>query len=127
VWTEKRRVATRDGELAVVERGDPGSPAVVLLHGVGTSSFLWRHLIPLLAPWTHVVAPDLLGAGDSAKPTEADYGLDGHVARVRELLDALEVGSSAVLGHAHGGGVAQRVAELARAREALARVQTQRA
>jgi pimeloyl-ACP methyl ester carboxylesterase len=107
VWTEKRRVATRDGELAVVERGDPESPAIVLLHGLGTSSFLWRHLIPLLAPWTHVVAPDLLGAGDSAKPAEADYGLEGHVTRVRELVDALDIASFAAVGHAEGGGIAQ--------------------
>ena len=62
-WTEKRRVAIPDGELALVEAGDPEAPPVVLLSGGFTSSYLWRGLIPLLAPWMRVIAPDLLGLG----------------------------------------------------------------
>jgi len=74
-WTEKRRVRIPDGEVAVVEAGDPDAPPVVLLSGGFTSSYLWRGLIPLLAPWMHVIAPDLLGSGDSDSPEDADLRL----------------------------------------------------
>ena len=48
MWIEKRRVPTSAGELAVVDTGDPDAPPVVLIHGFGTSSFVWRRLIPML-------------------------------------------------------------------------------
>src|SRR4029453_1211982 len=67
-WTEKRRVAIPNGELALVDAGDPEAPPVVLLSGGFTSSYLWRGLIPLLSPWMRVIAPDLLGSGDSDSP-----------------------------------------------------------
>src|SRR3712207_4618197 len=108
--TSKRRVATTGGELAVVDVGDPEAPPVVLLHGFATSSWLWRSLVPLLAPFTRVIAPDLLGAGDSEKPAVADYRIAADRDRVIEVLDALGVERSAVVGHAHGGAVAQLLA-----------------
>src|ERR1700736_3343905 len=47
------------------EAGDPGAPAVLLLHGFPTSSHMFRNLIPQLAHDYHVVAPDLPGFGFS--------------------------------------------------------------
>jgi len=108
--TEKRRARTSGGELAFVELGDPADPAVVLLHGFPASSFLWRRFAPLLSPWMRVIAPDLLGCGDSERPAEADLGLIAQVGYVRELLDGLGVSSFAVVGHGLGGGVAQLLA-----------------
>lgn len=109
-WTEKRRVAVPGGELACVDAGDPEAPAVVLLHGHLTSSFLWRHLAPMLAPWMHVIAPDLPGRGDSPLADDADLSLGGHVRMVRALLDELSVDRFAAVGHASGGGIAQLLA-----------------
>ena len=109
MWIEKRRVATSAGDLAVVDAGDPEAPPVVLLHGFGTSSFLWRRLIPLLSPWTRVVAPDLLGHGDSAE-LDGPFEVAAHRDVVVEALSELGVERFAVVGHADGGGIAQLLA-----------------
>ncbi len=107
---EKRRVRLPGGELAFVDSGDPESPPVVLLTGHLTSSFQWRHLIPLLSPWMRVVAPDLPGRGDSPLAEDADLSLGGQTRLVRELLDELGVERFAAVGFAYGGGIAQLLA-----------------
>ena len=106
----KRRSRVSGGELAYVELGDPEDPPVVLLHGFPTSSFLWRRFAPLLSPWMHVIAPDLLGCGDSDKPPTGDLGLLAQAGYVQELLDGLGVSSFAAVGHGVGGGIAQLLA-----------------
>ncbi len=83
---------------------------MVFLHGFPTSSYLWRHITPLLAPWMRVIVPDLLGAGDSDKPPGASLGLEAQAGYVRELLGGLGVASFAVVGHGFGGGIAQLLA-----------------
>lgn len=55
------------------EAGDPASPAVVLLHGFPTSSFMYRDLIMTLSDRYHVIAPDLPGFGYSDSPDRAQY------------------------------------------------------
>ena len=105
-----RRVRVSGGELAVVEAGDEENRAVVLLSGGFTSSHVWRNLVPMLAPWTRVLAVDLLGSGGSESPASADLSLGSHAGYVRELLEHLGVERFAVVGHGHGGGVAQLVA-----------------
>ncbi|MGH2526353.1 MAG: alpha/beta fold hydrolase [Actinomycetota bacterium] len=109
-WIDKRRVRVRAGEFALVDEGDPEAPPVVLLSGGITSSYAWRRLIPLLSPFMHVIAPDLLGSGDSEAADGADLRLPSHADHVRALLRALGVERFAVVGHGHGGGVAQLLA-----------------
>jgi 2-hydroxymuconate-semialdehyde hydrolase len=106
----KRRVRTSAGEIAFVEAGDAEDPAVLLVHGFPTSSFLWRNIAPLLSPWMRVLAPDLLGCGDSDKPADAPVGIVAQTGYLRELLDALDVRDVAVVGHGVGGGIAQLLA-----------------
>lgn len=108
--SEKRRLRVSAGELAYLELGEPDTPAVVLLHGFPSSSYLWRHVAPLFAPWMRVIVPDLLGAGDSEKAPGAPLGLVAQTGYVRELLEALEVSSFAAVGHGFGGGIAQLLA-----------------
>jgi pimeloyl-ACP methyl ester carboxylesterase len=108
--TEKRRVRTAGGELAVVEHGDPQDPAVVFLHGFPASSYLWRNVAPLFSPWMRVVVPDLLGCGDSDRSGAADLGLLAQAGYVRDLLDGLDLEQVAVVGHGFGGGIAQLLA-----------------
>jgi pimeloyl-ACP methyl ester carboxylesterase len=109
-WIEKSRARLDAGEIAFVDEGDPAAPAVVLLSGGLTSSYLWRQLVPLLSPFMRVIAPDLLGSGDSESPEGADLGLEAHTRNVRALLEHLGVERSAVAGHGRGGGIAQLVA-----------------
>jgi len=107
---EKKRARISAGEMAFVDEGDPESPAIVFLHGFPASSYLWREFVPLFAPWMHVVAPDLLGAGDSEKPAGAGLHIRAQARYVRELLATLGVEGFAVVGHSSGGGVAQLLA-----------------
>ena len=105
---ERRRAAVSGGELAYVDVGD--GPAVLLLHGFPTSSYLWRREIWLLAQRMRVVAPDLLGYGESDKPPDADLSEPRQAGYVRELLHQLGIASLAVVGHDIGGGLAQILA-----------------
>jgi len=84
-------------------------PLLVLLHGMAGSSATWRHVMPLLGEHFTVLAPDLLGHGDSAKP-RADYSLGAYASSVRDLMLALGHPSATLVGQSFGGGVAMQVA-----------------
>jgi pimeloyl-ACP methyl ester carboxylesterase len=80
-------------------------PVVVLVHGIAGSSQTWEDVIPLLAEDYTVVAPDLLGHGESAKP-RGDYSLGAYASGLRDLLAVLGHDRVSVVGHSLGGGVA---------------------
>ncbi|MGH2580722.1 MAG: alpha/beta fold hydrolase [Actinomycetota bacterium] len=107
---QRRQARVSGVDMAFIEEGDPEDPAVVFLHGFPTSSFLWREFVPPFAPWTHVIAPDLLGCGSSGMPGEGDLHIRAQARYIRELLAGLGVDRFAVVGHGHGGGIAQLLA-----------------
>ena len=84
-------------------------PVVVLLHGLTGSSTTWREVMPRLAENYTVIAPDLLGHGESAKP-RGDYSLGAFASGIRDLLVALGVEQATIVGHSLGGGVAMQLA-----------------
>jgi pimeloyl-ACP methyl ester carboxylesterase len=84
-------------------------PVVVLIHGMAGSSQTWAPIIPRLARRATVLAPDLLGHGDSAKP-RGDYSLGALASAVRDLLVALGHERATVVGQSLGGGVAMQFA-----------------
>ncbi len=87
---------------------DEGSGEVLLLiHGMAGSSDAWRELIPRLAKNYRVVAPDLLGHGQSLKP-RGDYSLGAFAVSLRDLLDELGIAQATIVGHSLGGGVAMQ-------------------
>lgn len=102
-----RRVSVSGGELSALDVGHPEAPAVVLIHGFPTSSFLWRSFAPSLATQMRVLAPDLLGAGESERPVDAALDAGAQAGYVRELVGSLGVPRFAVVGHGDGGTVAQ--------------------
>ena len=53
--------------------GSPDAPALVLLHGVPSSSHMYRHVISPLAETAYVIAPDMPAFGFSATPGPEDY------------------------------------------------------
>ena len=82
---------------------------VLLIHGLAGSSHTWRSVQPRLAEGFDVIAPDLLGHGESAKPM-GDYSLGAFASGMRDLLGALGVESATIVGHSFGGGVAMQLA-----------------
>src|SRR5438128_6093913 len=84
-------------------------PVIVLIHGITGSSLTWEHVIEPLAERYTVVAPDLLGHGESAKP-RGDYSLGALASGVRDLLVALGHERATVVGQSLGGGVAMQFA-----------------
>ncbi len=87
-----------------------GGEPIVLLHGLPSSSHLWRDVVPLLPEGHRVVVLDLLGYGRSDRPQGRDLSIRGHAERVVALLDALRISRAAVVGHDLGGGIAQYLA-----------------
>lgn len=87
--------------------GDPRLPVVLLVHGLSSSSATWRPVIAKLAAHAHVIAPDLIGHGDSDKP-RGDYSLGALASWLRDLLDRLGHDSATVVGHSLGGGIAMQ-------------------
>ena len=55
-------------EMAHRQMGRSGAPVALFLHGNPPSSYIWRNIIPQVAPAAHCIAPDLIGFGQSAKP-----------------------------------------------------------
>ena len=102
------RARVSGGEVAFVDEG--AGPAVVLLHGFPTSSYLWRRFVPLLSTRMRVIAPDMLGYGESEKPAGADLTMRAQAGYVGELLARLGIEEFAVVGHDLGGAVAQMLA-----------------
>src|SRR3954466_5764027 len=84
-------------------------PALLLLHGIANSSQTWEHVAPLLSERFTLIAPDLLGHGESATP-RGDYSLGAHASGVRDVLTALGHARVTVVGHSLGGGIAMQFA-----------------
>jgi pimeloyl-ACP methyl ester carboxylesterase len=82
---------------------------LLLVHGMAGSSETWRHVMPALAERITVLAPDLLGQGQSEKP-RGDYSLGAHANLLRDLLDALGHERVTIVGQSLGGGVAMQFA-----------------
>ena len=76
-------------------------PPLVLVHGIGDNSATWEAIIPALARRHLVIAPDLLGHGQSDKP-RADYSVAAYANGVRDLLGVLGVQRATLLGHSLG-------------------------
>ncbi|NHN57662.1 MULTISPECIES: alpha/beta fold hydrolase [Halorussus] len=130
-WTDRQEAATltvdgHDLDVAYYEDGEArsasenaggdnretggGDQPVVFLHGIPTWSFLWRDVAPAIAEDRRVIAPDLLGYGNSAMRD----GFDRSIRAQEEMLDALladlGIETASLVAHDIGGGVALRYA-----------------
>ena len=93
--------------VRVVERGNPDSPPLVLIHGWGCSVYVFRRNMPALADGGfRVIAVDLKGHGLSDKPVASDeYTIDSLVEHLLDILDALRLERPALAGHSPGGSL----------------------
>ena len=89
-----------------IGKGDP----VLLIHGITTSSFIWRNIAPPLSRDYDVLAVDLLGCGQSTKDLLADYSIKNQASILAELIIKLDLAKTHIVGHDIGGGIAQIMA-----------------
>jgi haloacetate dehalogenase len=85
-------------------------PPVLLLHGFPETWYCWRHQIPALAAHYRVIAPDLRGYGETAKPA-GGYDKRTMARDLVNLMEHLELSKVAVVGHDRGARVATRFAK----------------
>jgi pimeloyl-ACP methyl ester carboxylesterase len=109
--THYRTATVRSRKVFYREAGDPGSPTIVLLHGLPTSSQMFRELIPALADQFHLIAPDYIGFGHSDTPSNKDfeYTFENLAAHVRGLLDQLNLASYILYMQDYGGPIGFRL------------------
>jgi pimeloyl-ACP methyl ester carboxylesterase len=100
-----RHMTLHGHDLAYRQAGS--GPVVVLVHGITSSSATWKRVMPHLADRFTVIAPDLAGHGESAKP-RGDYSLGAHASGLRDLLLALGHERATFVGHSLGGGIAMQ-------------------
>src|SRR5579884_3161192 len=104
-----RREIVLHGHRVSYRTAGTGEDVVLLIHGIVGNAAQWDPVATLLAERHTVIAPDLLGHGQSAKP-RGDYSLGAYAASVRDLLVALGHRRATVVGHSLGGGVAMQFA-----------------
>jgi len=85
------------------------APVLLLLHGLGCDRHTWDPVWDRLAEHYTLLAPDLLGHGESDKP-RGDYSPGGYANGMRDLLTVLGIDKATVIGHSFGGAVAMQFA-----------------
>jgi pimeloyl-ACP methyl ester carboxylesterase len=107
------RTLKQSYRLSVAVDEGSGQP-VVLIHGLGSSSAIWEHVVTLLPQSSfRIIAVDLLGFGASPKPEWPAYNVDDHAKALIASLDRLHLSSPPILvGHSMGCLVAVRIARL---------------
>ncbi|MCG3197226.1 MAG: alpha/beta hydrolase [Candidatus Omnitrophica bacterium] len=104
----EQSVEVRGKRIRFLEMGD--GPPIVLLHSFPTSSYEWRHVIPLLARRYRVCAPDFVGYGKSTAEPSTDRSLAAQAPLIAEWMDHIGIESAIIVGQDIGGGVAQILA-----------------
>ena len=104
------RVPVGPGAMHVARYGHGGRP-ILLIHGLGTSSFLWREVAPALAVANHTaLAIDLFGHGESDRPYDGEFGIAAQADYIDRALTALRVIRAVIVGIDLGAAVAMRLA-----------------
>src|SRR3954449_1259662 len=91
----------------VIYRTVGSGPPVVLIHGMVNSSRHWEEVALRLADRYTVIAPDLIGHGDSAA-VRGDYSIGAHATSIRDMLAVIGIDRATIVGHSLGSGVAMQ-------------------
>ena len=97
-----KRIEVLGSQMAYLEAGE--GPVVLFQHGNPTSSYLWRNVIPLVAPHARCIAPDLIGMGVSDKPDIA-YRVEDHARYFEAFIEALNLTDLVLVLHDWGSAL----------------------
>jgi haloalkane dehalogenase len=103
------QLSVLDSTMAYREAGNPEAPVALFLHGNPTSSYIWRNILPLVAPVAHCIAPDLIGFGQSGKP-DIEYRFADHVRYLDAFLANAGISSAFVIAQDWGSALAFHLA-----------------
>lgn len=103
------QVSVLGSTMAYREAGDREAPVALFLHGNPTSSYVWRNILPLVAPVAHCIAPDLIGFGQSGKP-DIEYRFADHARYLDAFLEQAGIGSAFVVAQDWGTALAFHLA-----------------
>jgi pimeloyl-ACP methyl ester carboxylesterase len=108
---KKRYLNVSFGAIAYLETGTGNKPPLLLVHGIPTSGFLWRHVLVSLQEDFHCYAPDLMGLGDTEADPEGDhFHMDAQAEMLLEFMSALGHERFCVICHDQGGAAVQIMA-----------------
>jgi haloalkane dehalogenase len=88
-----------DTKIHYIEEGE-GDP-ILFIHGIPTSSYVWRNIIPHLKALGRCIAPDLIGFGKSSKP-DIDYSLSDHCRYLAAFIEKLNLNKIILVVHGFG-------------------------
>ena len=98
----QKSYASKDGAIKYIDKGK--GEVLLLLHGIPSSSWLYRKMIDDLSEHYRVIAPDMLGFGSSDSPKGYDiYSSENHALRLLELMNSLKIESWSHVMHDAGG------------------------
>ena len=108
---QKKYIDTSYGQIAYLETGASAKPPVLFVHGIPTSSYLWREVIKFLQNDFHCLAPDLMGLGDTqVDPANTAFHMDAQAEMLIEFMEKLGHKEFALVCHDQGGAAAQIIA-----------------
>ena len=102
----RKQLASRSGPVSYIDTGGQGRP-VLFVHGIATSSYLWRNVMSLLGSEHRCVAIDLPLCGQTPAAPDQDFSLPGLADFVSQCCDALELSDIDLVANDTGGAVAQ--------------------
>lgn len=103
-------VGSPDNPIRLAYREEGHGKPVLLIHGLGTNAYTWRHLSPVLAKDHRVISVDLKGFGRSDKPFDDYYSVTDQARLVGQFLEKMALRDVTIIGHSFGGGVALMMA-----------------
>jgi pimeloyl-ACP methyl ester carboxylesterase len=98
-----KQVTVEGSNISYIEKGE-GNP-LVLVHGIPTSSFLWRDMIEELSAHGRIIALDLPGFGFSDPPPNGDYTISNYARILESFLEALSIEQATLVCHDYGGPI----------------------
>ena len=96
---ESRYVTVNDAEIHYIEQGE-GDP-ILFIHGIPTSNYLWRNIIPDVSQYGRCIAPDLVGMGKSSKPDIA-YSVFEQIIYINRFIEAMKLTNITLVVHGWG-------------------------